>query len=252
MKGTLLALTLACLTAALTLEDRQWVQSHVWLVPAFWIGAAGFGLISGVLFFRSRKPQSHAMKQTTTGNLSPNIIAGDGSTIQFNAAQPEAKPEQKRPFVRAVEYNRVSQVQELQSGYKEFLRVSNHGERAYDLRVETLRVGQWNVDFTPLSSLTDMGDIFVSIMSKTTYVSGQPHQDIKHRLEDVWHDAYKTPGQPDELPLAIHYLDYKGNPFLSVCSIEMDRHPNGMIFFRLADFEDVPVVPTRGSGIYAT
>lgn len=205
-----------------------------------------------VIMFRSRKhqPTSH---QASRGNLSPNIVASDGSTVNFNAAsKPEATPEQKRPYVRPVEYSRVSEAQVLYSGYKEFLRVSNHGERAYDLRVETLRVGGWNVEFAPLSHLNDMGDIFVSMMSKATYVNGQPHSEVVRRLEDVWHDAYKTPGQPDRLQIAIHYRDYKDNPFLSVCSIEMDRHPNGMIFFRLRDFEDVSVVPSRGTGMYAT
>lgn len=253
MKGTLLALALACLGASLTLEDRQWVQNHPWLVPAFWIGAAGLGLIWMALVLRPRRPRLPRAQQKTAGNLSPNIITGHGSTVHFNAPpQPEAKPEQKRPYVRPVEYSRVSEAQAFYSGYKEFLRVSNHGERAYDLRVETLRVGGWNVEFSPLTHLTDMGDIFVGIMSKTTYADGQPHQDIKHRLEDVWHDAYKTPGQPDKLQLAIHYRDYKEKPFLSVCSIEMDRHPNGMIFFRLNNIADLPVTSTRGSGLYAT
>jgi hypothetical protein len=252
MKATLLTLAVAFLGAAITLEDHQWVLRHAWLLPAFWAGAAVLSILWITIMFRSRKrrPISH---QATTGNLSPNIIATEGSTVHFNAPpQAEAKPEQNRPYVRPVEYTRISEAQALQSGYKEFLRVSNHGDRAYDLRVETLRVGQWNVEFATLSNLTDMGDVFVSVMSKTTYINGFPNSEIGHRLEDVWHDAYKAPGQPDKLPLAIHYLDYKGNPFLSVCSIEMDRNPNGMIFFRLADFEDVPVVPSGGSGMYAT
>jgi hypothetical protein len=253
MKATLLALSLACLGAAVTLEDRQWVQNHAWLVPAFWIGAVAFGMIWTALLLRIQKSRLPATIQATTGNLSPNIIASQGSTIHFNTApQSDSKLEQKRPYVRPVEYTRVSQAEIINSGYKEFLRVSNHGERAYGLRVETLRVGEWNVEFAPLSYLTDMGDIFVSIMSKTTHINGQPHRDIKHRLEDVWHDAYKTPGQCDKLQLAIHYHDYQENPYLSVCSIEMDRHPNGVIFFRLADFEDLLVVPTRGHGLYAT
>lgn len=252
MKGTLLALALACLGAALTLEDRQWVLDRPWLLVVFWAGAAVFGALWLAMMVRNRKhPHRPNPHLETGGNLSPNIIASEGSTVHYNAApQPQAS-DQRRPYVRPVDYTRVSEAEVIYSGYKEFLRVSNDGDSAYDLRVETLRVGQWNVEFAPLNYLKGLDRIFVSKISKTTYVDGFPHSEIAQRLEVVWHEALRT--QPfEKLELAIHYRDYKHNAFLSVCSIEIDRHPNGMIFFRLGDFGDSPVVPTRGSGLYAT
>lgn len=248
-----LALALAFLGAAITLEDRRWVLNHPWLLTAFWTSAGVVGLLWAVLFLRGRKPRLPTTQQKTAGNLSPNIIATDGSTVHFNTTPPqEAKPDQKRPYVRPLEFSHVDMGEQIYSGYREFLRVSNDGESAYDIRVEELEVGLWRVQFEPLSILKGQARIMVARISRVTYINGTPHIDTWQELDGAWKDALTTHPTLDKTELRIHYRDYRERPFLSTCSIERIINQRGMTVFPLADREDMSVVPTPGTGRYAT
>lgn len=256
MAGVFLSLCAACATAALSvlLADPRWAKDHAWLALWLWIAAGAFLLFALVAWLkRIKKTMKHRKQsiQKTVGHSSPNIITGDGSTVNFNT-QSEATAEQKRPYVRPLEYSHVDMGEQIYSGYREFLKVANDGEGAYDIRVADLEIGHWRVQFEPLSILKGQGRIMVARISRTKYVNGSPHSDTWQQLDGAWKDALTMHPALEKAELQIHYRDYRERPFLSTCSIRREINQRGITVFLLDDREDVPVLPTRGSGMYAT
>ncbi len=156
--------------------------------------------------------------------------------------------------MRPLEYSHVDMSEQIYSGYREFLKVGNDGESAYDVRVEDLRVGPWTVQFEPLALLKGVGRIMVARISKITYVNGHPHSDTWQELDGAWKDALIAYPALEKLELRIHYRDYREQAFLSICSIERMVNPRGMTIFPLDDRSDLPVQPIRSlsSGLYSS
>jgi hypothetical protein len=250
--GTFLTLAVASAGGALAmlLADNEWAKHHAWLMPALWIATGVFTLLAVASsqwwrrLFVSNDPGLPVTSQITRGALSPNISASAGSTVSIAIAGPadQSQVDSRRPFVRPVAYSHVDYVQEIFSGYREFLAVSNDGESAYDLKVETLRVGGWVVEFEPFPLLKGVGRILESRISKTKMIGGQQDLAITQKLDSAWLDAQKEQTF-EKLVIQIRYVDFRHRPFVSTCSIERRHSPRGLIVFVLSDFSDVLELP---------
>lgn len=244
MSATFLALCLACAGAALEvlLADPQWAKGHAWLGPWLWVAAIIFLSCAAAAQWLRRKPGSQvptapevmpvvSTDQQSRGHSSPNIVATHGSTVTVDQRkQPE--PE-KRPFVRAVEY--CEQVD------AEFIRVINEGERAYDLYIEPLRVGDWVIHFERLPDLKGEGRIpLLRVQRSIELNETTTHLDTLQALDSVWTKVEKADPNFSKPWLRIHYQDHKTKKFMSQCKITRFRDIRGDLSFRFVDFSDLP------------
>lgn len=153
------------------------------------------------------------------------------------------QPPVKRPRVVASKYCRSDQGEQLLSGYREFLILSNDGDdSAHDARIESLRVGGWIIEFDRPPLITTLSPVRVNVksISKTTWNEGTPHTQRSDYLDTAWRDAQKD-GDLDKVPIRINYRTFDDKPFSTVCAMERDGSIRGDLPFVISDCRDTVV-----------
>lgn len=257
------ALAVACAfgVLAMYLGDNQFAREHQWLIPILW-GGCVVALLFGFLrtpWFRAlissdESLSQRAIKQRTEGPASHAIAATHGSVVNIYNSAPPASEVVKRPRISIARYGHASQAEQIISGPREFLSVTNHGhDVARDVQVLDLRIGNWIIPFDviPLLNPTQTLDANVRPIKKVTgYTDGVPDIERAQNIDEAWRRELKDKGVLDfgPLPIYVSYSDYKGTPFRTICSVQRDvlNRSGQILVISGCEDTDVPPVPPLG------
>lgn len=238
------------------MESLKWAIEHPWMLL----------LVSAVLYYLFIVAVAHHSTKTNNsserpGNSTQVVAHGDnskamiahgdlhyheGSNVLQNIQPAEGV---KRPRVVVCQYCRTDYEEKLMSGYREFLLLSNDGdEAAQDIKIETVRIDGWNIDFNRPSTIPARSTARVNVkaISKTTGYDDDRNANVTRSdfLDTAWRDALTADAGFEKARLLIEYCDFSGRVFWTLCAIERDPTTRGDFHFVISGCRD-EVLPAR-------
>jgi hypothetical protein len=198
------------------------------------LGVALAFIVTGVVEMRKlNKRKSIAgrnptvdIRTETHGNNSP--IAGRDVVQNFGITPTRATA--GRPWIRPYGFGQTNWGEEaLLGGHKEFIRLNNTGDDAYNINIQALCLGPWTVLFEPSGLIKSGASMRLNIHS----IRKEDGSSCR-KLDLAWPDR----NTGDIALVRVEYEDANNTPFACVGVIERDHMIGGGIPFKVTNCSD--------------